>query len=133
MFTRTANLIGGPFYFLLALAFGLLGYALGLGGGYLMALAAQHFGFDNDVVLAALGGLCAGIWPVFLRREKRLLLLALAVPAGCIASALVMSFLDPPTVTGMVTLDTVFFGTMVGGATAMTVLMPVPVTQPSTD
>lgn len=133
MLTKTANLIGGPFYFLLALAFGLLGYAMGLGGGYLLALGAQRFGIENNIVLAGLGGLCAGVWPVFLRREKRLFLLALAVPAGCIAAAVVMSFLDPPTVTGMVTLDTVFFGTMVGGATAMTVLMPVPVTQTSTD
>jgi hypothetical protein len=126
MLARTTNLIGGPFYFLLAVIFAVLGYALGLTGGYLLALLAQEAGWSNQVLTGALGGLCAGFWPAFLRREKRMILLGLAIPASCLTAALVMSFLQTPALTGAAMLDTVLFGTIVGGATAMIILMPVP-------
>lgn len=127
MFARTTNLIGGPFYFALAIAFGLLGYALGLGGGCLLALLAREAGWSNEVLTAALGGLCAGFWPAFLRREKRRFLLGLALPASCLTAALTISVLATPVLTGIDLFDTVLFGTIVGGATAMMILMPVPV------
>ena len=130
MLTKAGEIIGGPVYFLLAATIGLIGYAVGIAGGYMLSVAVENvFEWTGAVVAAALGGMCSGAWPTFLRRKQRKYLLMAALPIGAIAAGLSVSFIAVPALTGSPRLDAVFLGALIGGASAMMLLMPIPNTQ----
>jgi hypothetical protein len=130
MWKKAGDLIGGPMCFAVAATIGLIGYAVGIAGGYVLAGLAEHFGLSGVVAAAALGGLCSGVWPAFLRRKQRKYLLMAAVPLAAVCAGVVVHVIQVPDLTGSLRLDAVFLGALIGGAAAMMMLMPIPTQRP---
>ena len=134
MLLRPRDLLGGPVYFLLAITIGLFGYALGFFGGVGVTIAASTvFDFENLIFSAALGGLCSAIWPAILRRRQTKYLPLLALPIAATAATIAALVVDVPHITGNKVYDTILLGTLTGGATAMILLLRVPIKPASSE
>ncbi|HHH76712.1 MAG TPA: hypothetical protein ENL03_06780 [Phycisphaerae bacterium] len=127
MLLKPRDLLGGPVYFMIAIAIGLFGYALGFFGGVGVSIAAKEiFDFENLIFSAALGGLCSAIWPALLRRHQNRVMPLLALLIAAIAATIAAIVFDVPSITGNRVYDSILLGTLTGGATSMIVLLRVP-------
>ena len=128
MYCKPRDVLGGPVYFALAIAIGLLGYVLGFLGGVGLSIAGRIvFDYEHIIFSAAAGGFCSALWPAFLRRHNPIKALPLIVIASATAVAfLVAHFVETPYITGQALMDSSILGTLSGGATAMILLLRVP-------